>query len=328
MSAQPARVIPLPHRPSSRPSHGAPLESFQLEGITPATTTPAPTSATDALFAESVEALERDEPAKAARLLTAILQSEPTNAEALLALGSIQHTSGDSVAAAESYRRAAAADPAGWQPLYNHALLCETCGEPAAAMALLHHAIALAPQEALPQARLAALLDSDSQQSEARIWWKRAVSSNSSLHGAWLQLGLLELRRGRLADAATALQSALGGEREAAEAAYHLGLAHIGMGAPQEAAKAFSEAVRRNPSDADAHAALASLALDTGDLDTADRHERAGRMIQPTPAALSFRLAQAWSERGESELAQAHYKRAVQSDSSMATGYFALTLEY
>ncbi len=287
---------------------------------------PSTSAAVEALLAVALEALERDEPVQAARRLAGILQNEEGNAEALLALGSIQHMQGDAPAAAESYRRAALADPAGWQPLYNQALLHEEAGQSAAAEALLHHAIALEPHEALPQQRLALLLETSERCAEAHVWWKRAVASDPSLTSAWLRLGLLELRLGHLPDAAVALENALGGDHEAADAAYHLGLACIGLGVAERAAEAFADALRRDPEATDALAALAALALDSGDLDAAERHEQALRAIQPTPAALSFRLAQAWALQGDLELARGHYKRAVQSDSSLAVGYFALTL--
>jgi len=325
VSAQPARVIPLPHRPSHRTPLGTPLESFALEGIGSVPDANECT-ADEPSLSDALEALGRDEQAEAARRLAGTLQTEPGNAEALLALGAIQHTRGDATAASESYRRATVADPASWRPLYNEALLREAAGASGEAIALLYHAIALAPLEAAPQFRLALMLESGGQDAEARVWWKRTVSSDPSLTSAWLRLGLLELRGGRLPDAAIALENALGGDQEAADAAYHLALAHIGMGAAQEAFKALAEALHHDPNAADAHAALVGLALDSDDLDRAERHEHALRALEPTPAVLSLRLAQAWAMRGELELAQEHYKRAVQSDSSLAVGYFALTL--
>jgi len=328
MSAQPARVIPLPHRPSHRHSPGAPLESFQLEGIPSLAPAHGPGIASDALLSEALEALERDQPAEAARRLAGILQHEPENAEALLALGSIQHMHGDTIAAAGSYRRAAAADPEGWQPLYNYALLRETAGETDEAIALLHHAIALAPLEAAPQFRLALLLEGSGAQAEAHVWWKRTVSSDPACTAAWLRLGLLELRLGRLLDAVAALENALGGEEEAADAAYHLALAHIGLGAALPAFEALEVAIRHDSNAVDAHSAMVGLALDSGDLKRAERHERALRALAPPPAELSFRLAQAWALHGELELSREHYRRAIASDSALASGYFALTLEY
>jgi len=287
---------------------------------------PGQSPAAEAMLSEALEKLERDEPAEAARRLAGILQMDPSNAEALLALGSIQHMHGDTFAATESYRRAAVADPAGWEPNYNLALLLESAGDTSGAIALLHHAIALAPLEPTPQFRLALLLESGGEQAGARVWWKRTVASDSSFTAAWLRLGLLELRSGQLAEAAKALQNALDGEQEAGSAAYHLALAQIGMGAASEALKSLSISLQHNPGAADAQIAMIGLALDSDDLDRAERHERALRTLEPTPAILSYRLAQCWALRGELELAREHYKRAVESDSSLALGYFALTL--
>lgn len=297
-----------------------------MEGIGDVPTEPNQCAAAEASLHEALEALGKDAQAEAARRLADTLQTEPGNAEALLALGAIQHARGDSIAASESYRRATAADPSSWRPLYNQALLLESDGASAEAIALLYHAIALGPLEAAPQFRLASILEFCGQETEARVWWKRTVSSDPSLTAAWLRLGLLELRGGRLPESAIALENALGGDQEAADAAYHLALAHIGMGAAQEAFKALAEALHHDPNAADAHAALVGLALDCDDLDRAERHEHALRALEPTPAVLSLRLAQAWALRGELRLAQEHYKRAVQSDSSLALGYFALTL--
>lgn len=328
MSAQPIRLIETANRLAPKRQPGPPLESCTIEELDGTSVAAAPSRATEVLLGEALEALERDEPATAARRLAGVLQNEPDNAEALLALGSIQHMQGDASAAAESYRRAATADPAGWQSRYNHALLKEAAGETGEAVAMLLHAIALAPPESLPPVRLALILEAEGRLEEARVWWRRAVATDPSHTFAWLRLGLLELKQGHLPEAASALENALRGEQEASDAAYHLALAYIAMGAAEEAAGVLAEALRQAPAAPDVLAAAIALALDCGDGGGAELLERALRESGATPAVLSYRLAQFHAASGAGESAREHYLRAVQSDSSLALGYFALTLEY
>ena len=59
MSAQPARLIPLPHRGPHRPTAGASLELFVLEDVPSVPAVPAQSMAAEALLAEALEAYKK-----------------------------------------------------------------------------------------------------------------------------------------------------------------------------------------------------------------------------------------------------------------------------
>ena len=68
--------------------------------------------------------------------------------------------------------------------------------------------------------------------------------------------------------------------------------------------------------------ALAVLSISEYDLDRAERYERELRELGAPSAELSFNLARCWQERGHPERARRHYRMAVETEPSLAQGYF------
>lgn len=330
MSAQPARVIPLPQKAAPAAAAGVryttPLapESFRIEGVAAHTPTERPTAAVESLLAEALDALEKGESADAARLLEQSLRNSPEHTETLLTLGYLRHQQGDLDAASELYRRAALSDTSAWQPRFNQALILETQGETAEAISMLTHACAIAPNEPAPLFRLAWLLEASGCDAEALYWYRRTTEVHAGHFEAWLRMGLLQLRMGRCSAAIESLERAMDDQTFAAEAAYHIGLCHLNLAQPESAQHAFEAACAADPTATDSLLALAALALQQGDLDAAERHDRAVRAQGTVSAPLSLRLAQAWQDCGEDELARLHFRRAVLADPSLALGYFGV----
>lgn len=331
MSAQSARVITLNQKPAPTGSasgirYVTPLspDSFQIEGVAPSTAAARTTTAVESLLAEALDALEKGNAQESARLLEQSLRNSPNHTETLLALGYLLHQEGRFDDASDLYRRAALSDSAAWQPRYNQALILEAQGETAEAIAMLTHACAISPNEPAPLYRLAWLLEASGCDSEAVYWYKRTTVAAPNMFEAWLRLGLLQLRMGDCAEAIDSLHRAMGDSTHLALAAYNLGLCHLNLAQPELAQQAFEAACSAEPNATDSLLALAALALAQGDLDAAERHDRAVRALGTVSAPLSLRLAQAWQACGENELARLHYRRAVQADPSLAQGYFGV----
>lgn len=331
MSAQPARVIPLTQKSvtagtAASVRYVTPLapDSFRIEGVAAQVSVERPAAAVESLLAEALDALEKNNLTEAARLLEQSLRSSPNHTETLLALGFLHHQAGNLEEASDLYRRASLSDAAAWQPRYNQALILESQGETAEAISMLTHACAISPSEPAPLFRLAWLLESSGCDLEAAYWYKLATDADPNLFEAWLRLGLLQMRMGLCAEATGCLERAKGDEAQLATASYHLGLCHLKLEHPEQAQKAFESAYAMEPTVTDSLLALAALALEQGDLDSAERHDRAIRAQGQVSAPLSMRLAQAWRDCGEHELARLHYRRAVQADPSLALGYFGV----
>jgi tetratricopeptide (TPR) repeat protein len=330
MSAQGARIIPLPHRTAStghpvagRASISSLPEGLVVDGVEPALE-PDSNPALESRLAEAVKLFEAGRSTEAAKMLEDVLRAEPGKAEALFTLGCIRHAEGSLSSAAALYTRAAEAAPGAWQPLYNHALLLESQGRTADATQCLIRAVAVAPSQTEPLLRLAQLAEASGSIPEARYWLLRLTEAEPAHGEGFLRLGLLELRQGRYAEAIPSFQSALAAESDSsAPAAYHLGLCYLSLGARAEARAAFEASVSREPSSPDSLLALASLALGDDDLETAEECERAIRALGQVPPALSLRLAAALQEAGDLELAKCHFRRAVLADPSLASGYFS-----
>ncbi|MBI5282032.1 MAG: tetratricopeptide repeat protein [Candidatus Solibacter usitatus] len=239
-------------------------------------------------------------------------------APALLGKAGEAWEAGDREQAAALCAEAVRADPAAWEPRYNEALLLEDRGQVEESITGLKYACALAPDEAAPALRLAYLLEGTGRDAEAGFWYGRALALDGSQTAGWLRLGLLEMRKSRWQAALPCLKKAA--EREPA-AGYPLGLCHAMIGQLEEAV----DALRRAPQDdPQVLTALAALALEGGDLEAAEQFERVLRAVGDVPAELSYRLALVWQDRGEEEAARTHYRRAVQGEPALASGYFAL----
>ncbi|MBI5083297.1 MAG: tetratricopeptide repeat protein [Acidobacteria bacterium] len=209
-------------------------------------------------------------------------------------------------------------DPAAWEPRYNTALILEDRGHVEEAIVELKYVCALAPGEADPLLRLAYLLEGTGREAEARFWYGRALDLDASQSTGWLRLGLLEMRKSRWQEALPCLKKAF--EREPS-ACYHLGLCQAMLGQLAEAVDTLGRAPQGDPQ---VLIALVALLLERGDLESAEQTERKLRAAGSVPAELSYRLALAWQDRGDEEMARTHYRRAVLSEPALASGYFAI----
>jgi tetratricopeptide (TPR) repeat protein len=285
MSTQPARVILIPSRP--------PEPAVRNLAAAPP----------GALKIDGIQPRPADTQADAEIILNRALQA---------------WQDGDKARAALLCAEAAKADPGAWEPLYNQALLLEDDGKIDEAILLLRHACSVAQDEARPALRLAYLLEGTGREQEARYWYARSLEDDRSQSAGWLRLGMLEMKYGRWTEALPCLEQAFGAQPEAA---YPLGLCNAMLGRLDEAVAALQEAPQEDPM---VLLALAALALERDDPEAAEQCERTLRGQGQVNGALSYRLALAWQEREEHDLARIHYRRAVLADPALADGYFAL----
>ena len=99
-------------------------------------------------------------------------------------------------------------------------------------------------------------------------------------------------------------------------------------GKADAARKAFEDIVRRDPADADAHAYLARIARDAGDLKAARDHASLAVQAEPENATALREMASALLASQDYELARRFYVRVVEAapEDSAAQGYLGCTL--
>ena len=128
------------------------------------------------------------------------------------------------------------------------------------------------------------------------------LATEVPLSEVWNNLGVLQAKRGRMAEAIASLGRARSIDPMDADSSYNLGLCYDRIRNYDEALKALKEAVKAKPDDADARAALAFAHEKARDLE-GERQEQVGlstekvhRKSAPRTAALpEFRIKQAYS---------------------------------
>ena len=145
---------------------------------------------------------------------------------------------------------------------------------------------------------------------EAVAAFRAAIAQDPKLWEAWLDIGVIELRRARLADASRALQKSL--EIYASpEALDALGEVYLRQGKAQEAIDLYERALRKNPDDVRSRNALASALRHAGKLDAAEAECRAilgSHAFDPTAYAT---LGAIKIDRGQLDLAELLLQRGL-----------------
>jgi tetratricopeptide (TPR) repeat protein len=100
-----------------------------------------------------------------------------------------------------------------------------------------------------------------------------------------------------------------------------LGLLRVAHGQPQRALVAFDEAIRKNPTFAQAHYCRAGVLLDRGEYQTAIAAYDEVIRLEPTNAAAFYGRGAAWDYIGENEKALADMDRALGLDPKLYVAY-------
>jgi hypothetical protein len=119
-----------------------------------------------------------------------------------------------------------------------------------------------------------------------------AILADARLEAAWSDMAKALEMQGKLKDADEILA---GGEKRFADSAgfpYARGVLLVKMARPAEARKALGRAIKIDPRHAAAHLALATFAVEAGDLQTARTHWRAIVRSVPADSPLGKRAAQ------------------------------------
>ena len=140
--------------------------------------------------------------------------------------------------------------------------------------------------------------------------------------------GRIALARGQTAEAIITLQGVLKDAPWLAPAHYYLGLAHIKDKKPQLAKTALTKAVEIAPNFAEAHLALAGLALQLSSFDQAIESAQHLLRLQPDNGKAAMILGQAYVGQGDTAQAVAAFKVATEKAPQDASGYFHLGLAY
>ncbi len=220
----------------------------------------------------------------------------PAAAPVWVGLGNAERAQGRLDDAAESYRRAAAADP-GHAPAWNNlGGLLRELGRPDEAEAAWRKAVEHVPGHLPAWVNLAGLLDAAERHDEAAAAWSEAASLAPRDADVRSGLGMAEVRAGRPREAIASFGRALAdltperpriisdlGRLRAA-----LALAHLRAGSGEDALAACDAWLARRPGDATTLAAKAIVCNELGRADEARRLTGAERLaghfrIDPTP---------------------------------------------
>jgi len=226
--------------------------------------------------------------AEAETALRQLTARAPQRAKPWFLLGRVRHAQGDTDAAIDFLRKAAALDPA-MMPAHNDlGILLQGRGELDEAEACYRRAIELAPRFAEAMSNLGAVLAERGRLEQATAWYSRAISERDDLPDAHNNLGAALVKLDRAGEAETLHRRAIALRPDFADAHYNLGVALHDQGRYDAALASYDEAVRLNPDNVDAHWNRAFVLLLKGDLAQGWReHEWRWRRKQQPPRSFA-----------------------------------------
>ena len=199
---------------------------------------------------------------------------------------------------------------------------------PLEALELLESAASLQPRSADLAVNLGTAYRAAGDEIRAEAAFRRALELNPRSARAWNNLGSIELRRGNPEAATAHLERAV--QIEPGMAIFRINLADALNAASRkrEAAEQFREAFRIDPDLPESHRGMGEVALDQGDLDTAEREFRlAAGAGEPSARAANF-LGYVLALRDRFTEAAGQYERAIAIDPDLADAHRSLGLLY
>jgi len=130
---------------------------------------------------------------------------------------------------------------------------------------------------------------------------RRAAEMDPSLRRAHYHAGLVYIREGRPADAASEFQAELARAPEDADAKYHLGYAYLLQSQRDKAGEIFKAVVASNPEHAEAQYQLGKLLLDEQQVKNAIDHLEAAVRLDPEKDFMHYQLQAAYRKAGRVE---------------------------
>ncbi len=154
--------------------------------------------------------------------------------------------------------------------------------------------------------------------------WRGTIARNPGAEMAYVNLGMLLHRTGRLTEATAAFEDALRLVPDDAEVHGDLGMTLAARGMLAESRRHLEEAVRLAPESAEAHNNLANLLRQAGDADAALAEYRRATALRPDYADAHNNLANVLAQRGNTADAEAEYRTALRLDPAYASAHYNL----
>jgi tetratricopeptide (TPR) repeat protein len=261
-------------------------------------------------------------------LYSSAARVSPRSARIRYNLGNGYLKSGRYADAESNYREALRIYPEFQDARVNLGMALLQLGRPQDALALLEGAARLDPKSADLAVNLGTAYQALGDEARAEAAFRRALELDPRSARAWNNLGSIELHRGRAEAAAATIARAVALDPSLAIFRVNLADALNAAARKSEAAEQFREAYRIDPDLPDAHRGLGELALDGGDLVTAEREFRvaAGAPV-PSARAANF-LGYVLARTGRSAEAAVQYERAIALQPDLADAHASLGLLY
>lgn len=225
--------------------------------------------AAQALYAQGLAQLSRDDYARAAAFFERAAETDPNYAEAWYQAGFCYGMLGRHQEALKASRRAAAIRPDWAETFINVGASSFALGQFKDAADAYRQATKLDPYNADAQYALGLSLNKLNRTDEEILAYKRTVAQKPDHAGALERMGLAYFKQKRYADAAQSFEN-LKTYKPEAKTYNYLGESYLEMGKTDESIEAFNGAVSLNPDFDKARYNLGRAYLKTGDRDAAN----------------------------------------------------------
>ncbi|CAH2068653.1 unnamed protein product, partial [Iphiclides podalirius] len=173
-------------------------------------------------------------------------------------------------------------------------------------------AITLYPEYYQAMNNLANLLKNQKQFDEAEFYLRKAVSLKEDFPAAWMNLGIVLANTKRFHESEMAYLKALRYRRNYPDCLYNLGNLYLEMNNTDAASVSWFAAISINPKHAYAWTNLIAMLDNTGQTDKAlEIIPKALDELPETPS-LIFAIANVYGRINQFELAEAHFKKAIE----------------
>jgi predicted O-linked N-acetylglucosamine transferase (SPINDLY family) len=281
---------------------------------------------------------------QAEQIYRRILQSDPTEPNALHYLGLIAHQRGQHEAAAEQIKQALRSNPAHWSAHNNLGLVLLALGKIDEAVACFQEALRLKPDYAEAHTNLRAALGKVAkavpwmaqvldralhyhqrgQLPQAEQLYQQILQAEPQHVAALHLLGVIAYQMGRHDRAIEYIRDALRLQPDLAEAHSNLGNALKAQGKLDEAAVCYRQALHFKPDFADAHGNLGNVLREQGRLDEAVAVLQRALYLNPGFVVAHNNLGIVLKEQGKLEEAVACYRQALRLNPDYVGAYHNL----
>jgi len=178
--------------------------------------------------------------------------------------------------------------------------------------ALFAHALSVTDDNAIVQNNLGGALRADGDDDAAEKHFRESIRIDPDFPPPYLNLGDIEQKRGRYAEAIAAYRAAQRADPNRPDVHRRLGRALLRSGEPVEATRELRIALRFEPDDPMLHHDLGLALAQQGQLPEALRLLERGLQLDPDNAFLHTTLGNVLALQGDLEVALVHHREAVQ----------------